>query len=144
MYIQNKIYQAYWQPTAESPIKYEPAVIVALHRFVYMEGEELIELESNFFYDEQSLINSIVEQANKLKHINVKMENGICFYSCIKSFVDENSEPTGQLVDDAYSLAYRFHIGKMQPQKLLEFNIDEVQTYEEVSRLINNVQIVNI
>ena len=142
MYIQNRFFQSFWQETDDSFCEDELAVIVALVRFSYVKDDELIEIESNIFYDP----NKFAEELSRLvkllpKHIEIE-EKFIIFFSAIKSFVDTNCIlEIGQLSEDAFFKASRFHIGKMQTLRSIGIPLSELNTEHQALKFINSVKI---
>lgn len=141
MYIQNCFFESFWQDTEDSFFEYEVAVLVALARFSYVQDDELIEIESNIFYDP----NNFAEELSRLSKLLPKdiefEEKSILFLSAIKSFVDANSiSETGQLSENAFSKASRFHIGKMQSLRSIGIPLLDIKTKHGALKLINSIK----
>ena len=120
-----------WQQDGDDQIIIENADIIALYRFVYILNNELIEIESLFFYDEKFLAKALIEEAQKIHAIQSyeKLEISILYYYAAESFVQKNSVPhTGQLVETAYYLASRNYISPIQSIRSIDIELNNLTT----------------
>lgn len=124
----------------------EKADIIALYRFVYILGEELIEVESSFFYDEVFMADAMFNEAKKLELVQNKkdLQISILYFYIAESFIENNRiTKTGKLLDTAYSLASKNYISPIQSIRSIDIKfidlISLVSTKKEIRRLIREI-----
>lgn len=133
-------FKSKWQTSQNSQPVFEEAQIIALYRFVYFENDELIEIESEFFYDVTFMAKALAQEGARLQAKNTNIEISILYYQAAKSFLLANKVlETGQLVNTAFKRSARHYVSPIQVIRSMDISLREISTWENAAKTIKEI-----